>query len=205
MKKITLYLACILWAAISQAQPKPYKPNPKAKKLEDSAIHLFQSYDGQPKSTQRIESLLQGALKTDPKWYEGWANLLSFQGRTEQLDKCYATAQKMAQQFPQEPDALLNLGVMQHKMGHKPEAIKTFEKLVKILSGELAKNSKDPHYNDLLTQKGIALILANKVEAGKALLNQLYQSEQDSYKKSYIAFYVNKSREEIIEDRVPGH
>jgi len=205
MKKTTLILLAVLWTAMCLAQPKPYKPNPKAKKLEDSAVHIFSAYDGKPQTNTRIEGLLQAALKADPKWYEAWANLLSFQGRTEQYDKCFATTKKMVQLFPKEPDAILNLGIMQYKLGHKPEALKSFEQLVKMYGDELAKNAKGQHYNDLLTQKAIALILANKSEGGKAILNQLYKTETDQYKKSYLAFYINKSREEIIEDRVPGH
>lgn len=204
MKNLLLFFLCILWAFSCGAQAKPYKPNPKAKKLEDSAIHVFTTSDGSKGSYTRVNNLLDAALKADPKWYEGWSNLLAFLGRTDQFEKCLVTAKKMVQLFPKEPDALFNCGIMQYKTGHPADAMICFAKLLKFYNDLLAKDPKNPHYNDLLTQKGIVLILMDRDKEGKTILRRLYTDETDPYKKSFIAFYVNKSKNEIIEDKVPG-
>jgi hypothetical protein len=52
--------------------------------------------------------------------------------------------------------------------------------------------------------KGKALILANRIVEGKALLRKIHDADSNPFNKSYLAFYINSSREEIILDMVPG-
>ena len=204
MKYISLFICCLSIAMITQAQSSVYKVNPKAKKLDDSAVVVFKKCTDYTKCYDRVYDLLQTAVKIDPKWKQGWQNLVDFLGLTNQLEKCLVAAQKMHQLFPADISAYFNLGILQYKTGHKQDAQAAFNKVLDYYTNELYKNFKSPNYNDILVEKAIMLILCDKTEEGKAFLRQIYNGESDPYKKSYIAFYINKSKDEIIDDKIPG-
>ena len=45
----------------------------------------------------------------------------------------------------------------------------------------------------------------DKEREGKQILTDIYNKEADDLTKSYIGFYVNSKKEEIIADMIPGH
>jgi hypothetical protein len=121
------------------------------------------------------------------------------------MDKCMATSKKMVQLFPNEPDALFSYAVLQQISGHPAEAKAMFYKVMKMYEGLMAKNPTSKDYGALLTQKAILLILMDKELEGKSIIRTQYEKETDPYKKSFLGFYVNKSKEDILEDKIPGH
>jgi tetratricopeptide (TPR) repeat protein len=205
MKNLIVFCMLSFCAVQLHAQDAKYKPNPKAKRLDDSAIKVFALANEAPAVYDRVGKLLETAVKIDPKYYEGWSNLLNFQGRTNQALKCLATASKMIKLFPNSTDALFNYSVMQCIMGRDSVGRKGFAKIVRMYESEMAKNPLSKNYNELLTQKGIALILQGKDTEGKSILHTVHSNETDPYKKSFIAYYINKTREEILDDKIPGH
>ena len=88
-----LILSCAFYAT---AQSAKKTVNPKARHLEDSAIRMFTNCADKPDCNKKINNLLEQALKIEPKWYEGWSNLISFLGRTDQFDKCPHTPKGVA-------------------------------------------------------------------------------------------------------------
>jgi hypothetical protein len=60
-------------------------------------------------------------------------------------------------------------------------------------------------YNELLSFKGIALMLMDKTVQGKSILKKLYNNEDNPVIKSRLANYLNSAnKNEIIEDVLPG-
>ncbi len=204
MKYCIILLVILSFSFHSVAQPLNYKVNPKAKRLDDSAIKLFTTCGESADCYKKINVLLDEAVKIDPKWYEGWANLISYLGRTDQYDKCLTASIKLLQLYPDAPEAVFNCGIIQYKTKHPADALISFGHLLKIYDNLLLKKPKIPNYNAVLTQKGITLILMDKDFEGKSILRKLYTDETEPYQKSFIAFYINKTKAEIIEDRIPG-
>jgi len=198
-----VFSACcpaLLWG-----QAAAYKPTPKAKRLEDSAINIYTKSHGAPENNEKVRKLLDAALQQDPKYYEGWANKLSFQCRLDQFDNGLITAKKMTLLFPEQADAFFNYGVLQYITGHEKDANISFGQVLTIYNNILEKNKNNPSaYKSILTQKGIILLLLDRTNEGKRILGKLYREEKDEYVKSYIAYYFNSTKDDIIKDRVPG-
>jgi tetratricopeptide (TPR) repeat protein len=204
MKNFLIVVLYILLAYNSEGQTTSYKPSPGSKHLEDSAIQLFtQSYDNKD-TLAKVKKLLDLIIKKEPKYYGGWADLLTFLGRIGQHDQCIALAKKITQQFPNEPDGFVNYGVLLYTSGNAKESAGPFARALKLYENMLQKNKKSPIYNSILTQKAILLILNNNAPEGKKILRIIHDQETDPYKKSYLAFYINSDKETIINDRVPG-
>ncbi len=204
MKYAILFLFVLSCALHTIAQPVKYKVNPKAKRLDDSAIKMFTTCGEMADCYKKINYLLDEAVKIDSKWYEGWANLISYLGRTDQYEKCLVASKKLVQYYPEVPEAIFNCGILQYKTKHPADAMASFNKLLRIYDNLLQKKPIIPNYKDVLTQKGITLLLLDKDFEGKNILRDIYNNESEPYKKSYIAFYINKSKAEIIDDRIPG-
>lgn len=204
MFRILLIPVFVFSAFISTGQTKAYKPRPKARQLEDSAIHLFTKSGGAPEFNPAVTKLLQQAVAIDPKYSEGWHNLLDFQCRTDHMAEGLKTAKKITELFPGQLDALLSYGVLQYVNNLQPASRATFEKLLKQYELLLVKEKDSKIRRGLMTQKGIALILADRSDEGKKLLRQLHSDETDDYMKSFLAFYINSTKDAIIKDKIPG-
>lgn len=204
MARIILLFVSTFYVLSCAGQTKPYVPKPKAKLLEDSAIHLFTKSGGAPEMNPRVLKLLEQAVATDPKYSEGWHNLMDFQCRTDHMADGLKTAKKITDLFPGQLDALLSYGVLQYVNGMQPASRITFEKLLKQYESLLAKEKDKKIRRGLMTQKGIALILVDRPDEGKKLLRQLHGDETDDYMKSFLAFYINSNKDAIIKDKIPG-
>ncbi len=203
MKKSILLLLCISLGIIAMAQT-PYKPNPKAKQLDDSAVKVFSTSNYQLDKLNKVGKLLEQAVKIDPKYFEGWINLLSFQGRINEFAKCKATSKKISELFPNEPEAFVYYGIMLDTNGKSPECLAQFAKALKLYTSLTEKNKNTPRYKSYLTQQAVMLIFNNREKEGRAILRKMESEEKDGYQKSYLAFYINSDRLSIIKDRIPG-
>jgi len=153
---------------------------------------------------QPILKLLDAAIKTDSGYYEAWNNKLSLLGQLDQFENEYKSLKTMTRLFPGTEDVQFNLGILEYKTNRSKDAIATFTGLLNHYNMLLEKNKNNGNTRGLLYYKGIVLILLNRESEGKAILTNLFTSENNQYTKSQIGFYVNSSRQEIIEDRVPG-
>lgn len=204
MKQLLFILFSFAVVSHGWAYQTKHKPDPKAKALNDSAAKKYQQAMGDRTKLQPILKLLDAAIKTDSGYYEAWNNKLSLLGQLDQFENEYKSLKTMTRLFPGTEDVQFNLGILEYKTNRSKDAIATFTGLLNHYNMLLEKNKNNGNTRGLLYYKGIVLILLNRESEGKAILTNLFTSENNQYTKSQIGFYVNSSRQEIIEDRVPG-
>ncbi len=204
LKYVVLFLICVSGFAPGNAQTKKHVTNPKAKQLNDQALKLYTTAGDKPDSLARINRMFDEAIKIDSYYYEGWSNKLSFQCHFDHFAEGLKTVKKMMRLFPKADEVDMFYGVLEYKTGHKAEAAAVFNKLLKKYNSLLENNKDNKNTKGLLFNKGVMLVLADKDAQGKALLRKIYEEEKDPMVKSNIAFYANSTKEQIIDDKIPG-
>jgi hypothetical protein len=204
MKYLIICLISISGFTHCIAQTKKHITDPKAKQLNDNALTIFMRSPDNPDTILVVNHMLDAALKIDSNYYEGWVNKLSLQCHFDHFEDGLKTAKKMMRIFPSNDETKMFCGILQYKTGHKEDALAIFTKLLKQYNAALEKNKKNPENRGLLFNKGIILVLVDKTYEGKILLKSIYDSEKDPMIKSNIAFYVNSTKDQIIDDKIPG-
>lgn len=205
MKGLFLVAISILFFISANAQNSK-AINPKCKKLNDSAIKIFMHSNDSPDSMVKEMHLLELALKIDSNYFDGWMSKMNLEGHYNKLDNALKTANKMMKMFPDEPEPFLMAGILQFTLGKKADATVSFNKAVKIYNTLLAKiKSPTKVVQAFKIRRAITLILLDRDREGKQILTDIYNKEADDLTKSYIGFYVNSKKEEIIADMIPGH
>jgi tetratricopeptide (TPR) repeat protein len=199
-----LLLACICCCTFSFGQASKHRPDPVAKSYLDSATAKYNRSGGDIVLLKEVGDLVDKAIKKDSLFMDAWVNKITLQNQLGQKDAALKTTRKMVRVFPNEVDALYISGIMEYHTAHKKEALVSLNKLLKIDNSILGKNENDPKFKGVLINKGIVLLLLDREGEGRMLLERIFDAEQDPYVKSYIGFYVNSTKEQIIEDRVPG-
>ncbi len=202
--KHSLLLVCILSSTFSFGQSGKHRPDPVAKIYLDSATAKYNRSGGELVLLKEVGDLVDKALKKDTLFMDAWVNKITLQNQLGQSDAALKTTRKMVRVFPKEADALYVSGIMEYHTGHRKEALVSLNKLLKIDNAILGKNENDPKLKGVLINKGIVLMLLDRQGEGRILLERIFDAEQDPYVKSYIGFYLNSTKEQIIEDRVPG-
>lgn len=203
MKHLLIFLICINSCFHCEAQ-SPHVPNPKAKLINDKAINTYTGYSTNHDSIVSVIRQLDKALKIDSNYYNAWTNKLGFQCQIGQYENALETAKRMEHIFPNETDIIFFGGILQYKVGYTSDAEATFNKLLKIYDSVHDKNNNSDHLKTTLLNKGLALIIVNRDNEGRKILAKLRDDESDPAVKQYINAYVTKSREEIIDDMIPG-
>ncbi len=204
MKRLLLVTISILFYINSNAQISK-NGSPAAKKLNDSAIKIFMRSNDSPDSMVKEMHLLELALKIDSNYFDGWMAKMNLEGHFNKFDNALKTAQRMMKMFPDEPEPFLMAGILQYTLGKKTEASATFNKTLKLYNTLLSKiKSPAKAVQAFKIRRGITLILMDKEREGKQILTDIYNKEADDLTKSYIGFYVNSKKEEIIADMIPG-
>lgn len=205
MKYFIVFLISALAIIQCHAQAVKHKPGPAAKIIIDSAASKYMRAGSNKDSLKVVDILLDRAIKIDSLDYDAWLNKLTFQCRLQHFDNAIATLKKMDRIFRGEGEVQFLLGILFYKTGHSKDAVTTLNKLLKQYNTDLQKGDKDPNYKNILISKGIVLILVDNPTEGKNILHKLYNEEKDPYTQSYLGFYINSNKEEIINDRVPGN
>lgn len=205
MKGLFLFTLCLVFFINANAQISK-KGTPAAKKLNDSAINIYMRSNDSPDSMAKELRLLELALKIDSNYFDGYMSKMNLEGHYNKLDNALKTAQKMMRIFPDEPEPFLMAGLLQYTLGKKTEATATFNKTLKIYNSLLVKiKSPAKVVQAFKIRRGITMILLDKEREGKQILTDIYNKEADDLTKSYIGFYVNSKKDEIIADMLPGH
>ena len=199
MKFLFIFLIAVQGYVHCSAQASKSAHNATAVLLNKTAQEIFIRANGSPDTLNRIGMLLDSAIKLDNNYYDAWYNKLCFQCHKERYEDGLKTVRKMKKLFPAKTDPYLYCGVLEYVTGHKKEATASFNTLLKMFSESKRKDSKP-----VIMWKAISLILVDRPGEGKTILQSLYNAEADGYTKSYIAYYINSSKDEIIKDKIPG-
>jgi tetratricopeptide (TPR) repeat protein len=204
MKYLGLMLLCLSGFIYCDAQAPNHVPKPKAKTLEDSAISKYQRSGAEPAKMKEVFKLLDEAVKEDNLYREGWINKMTLESQMDQFEAALKTLKRMEQFFPKDLEVQFHTGIMLYKTGKNKEALAMFNKQLDEYNTMLKTNPKSGNAKGWMINKGIVLILMDRDKEGKQILTKIYNEEKEYYQKSYLAFYINGSKQEIIEDRVPG-
>lgn len=197
-------LLFIVFCISTECFAQTHQPLPAAKKKLDEAAALYIRSNGHPDSIKKIMPLVDAAIKADNKYYDAWMNKVILQCQPGDYTSALATLKKMEAIFPTIDEVWFITGILQYKSGQPAVAKTTFNKLMLRYDKTIAKDKNGTAGKQAQINKGISLILLDRDREGKAILNKLYREEKDPVTKSYMAFYINSSKEEIINDRVPG-
>jgi tetratricopeptide (TPR) repeat protein len=204
MKYIFIIILSFFTFTQGYAQPHVDHALPAARRLNDSAMRVFTRANGNKQYNPQIARLFEAAIKLDSTYYQVLVNKMSFESHFDQFEKALKTALRMKRIFPKEPDVYYYCGLLQLKTKRKAEGMASFNKLLAIYNADLKDYKKQQYYKAIMINKGIVLIMLDRLAEGKNILLQVHNSEQDDVLKSYLAFYINSSKEEIIEDKLPG-
>jgi tetratricopeptide (TPR) repeat protein len=204
MKYALTLLSCLLTVNYCLAQHATHTPSPKAKALNDSAASRYAKCNGDPDKIKDVIPMLDAAIKVDSYYFEAWNNKVALQGQLDQYENAYKTLRTMEHLFPKKEEVQFELAILEYVTKRTKEANATWGKLLDHYNALLVKNPNNGNTKGLLYNKGITLILLDKANEGKAILNKLYNDEKDYYVKSSIAFYINSTKEQIIADKIPG-
>jgi tetratricopeptide (TPR) repeat protein len=204
MKYILAFCFSMLVAIPCHAQSGTHKPSQKAKQLMDNATAKYMRSHGDPDSLADVARMVDAAIKADSLYLEAWSNKVALLCQSARHEQAIKELKKMQRLFPRDFEPMFNCGILEYKTNRTNDAIATFNKLLKQLNTDLEKYKNKPEYKAILINKGIVLILLDQAGEGKRLLNKLYNEEPDMYTKSYIAFYINSTKQAIIDDRIPG-
>jgi tetratricopeptide (TPR) repeat protein len=204
MKFIFVLLISLPFFNNCDAQFHKQKPLPAARKLHDSALKIYTDAKGDPACVPKVGALLDASVKTDKYYWESWVDKLNFECHFDKFAKGLKTTEQMVKIFPNDADVYFYAGILQYKNNKSKEAHVSFEKLLTIYNSDLQDKNKVKYYKAININKGIALILLDRPAEGKRILQKLYDAEGDDVVKSFLGFYINSSKQELIDDKVPG-
>ncbi len=204
MKYLFILLLTIAHTYYCGAQGRKHKVAPALKTIMDTAAAMYVRSDNEPARLKEILGIMNGVIRKDSLYWDAWINKLTLECRLDKFDIALKTVRTMNRLFPDEVDALMFGGVLEHHAGNKVQARYHFNKLLSLDNTLLKGHEKDPQYKAVWINKGIVLILLDRAPEGKAILQKIYDAETDPYVQSYIGFYIMKSKEEIILDKIPG-
>jgi len=199
-----LFIATLLLIGHSAyAQSTFHTPKPEAIKLNDSAINKNLRSNSAPDSLPSVIRILERATRVDSTYYSAWSNLLGFQCQAGHFTAALATAKNIVRIFPNKADVLFFYGALQYKTGHKKEATTTFNNLLKLYNNY----TQPTNHSDMQTaaiNKGVVLILLDRKAEGTKLLKDLASKEKDKAVQHYITNYASMTKEQILDDMIPG-
>lgn len=202
---VLIFAGCLTTLTTLAQSPEHRNGKPMAVALNDSAVARYMRHMDSEDSVKAVFRLFDKALKIDSGYYDGWLNKMSLHCRLGDYKTGLSTLRRMERLFPNDEGVLLYTGILLYQSGNTVGAMGYFNRLLAYYDNVLrgAKPNSVLQKNTQIS-KGKALILANKVAEGKALLRKIHDADSNPFNKSYLAFYINSSREEIIHDMVPG-
>jgi len=211
MKRILILLIAACLFSCKQkgtAQSTIHKKyNPEAVKLNDSAIRITHfSYNGNsPKALENGIALLDKAITIDSNYYIAYGNKLSFQTELKQYSDAAITDKQLIRISPHNPDNYSVEGSLEYKMGDTLSGNEYFKTALSLYNNLLDTMSmKNRRYKDVEMGKAVALIMIGQQIKGNIILKQLYNATTDTlYRQNYL-FYMNKSRQQLLDGLYNG-
>jgi len=204
MKGRFIFLFAMMAFVQSWAQ-YDHTPNAVAKQLNDQAVGIYIKHNSSPDSVAVAIRLLDRAVSADSLYYSAWTNKLGYECQIKKYDAAVKTTDNIIRIFPKMNDILFFRGILQFKIRHDKEAKATFEALIKTYdSAPVIKKNNEDLKTDVIN-KAIALKLIGKTEEGNTILRKLAVGEHDPAIKKYVESYITYSKENIIEQMVPGN
>ena len=197
MRLLAFLLFFGLHAFGQQSEKKEHSINPKARRLNDSAVAVVRrSHD-----FEKAILLLDEATAIDSNYLTAFSNKLTFQYQTKQFDKALITAKSLHRIMPDAASYIMMLGVIYEEKGDTVSSKKYFNEAAKRYDNMLdTMNKTNKSYEALLFSKALNLILLGQEQSGHDILKQLYDNQKDTAYKNLLGLFMNKPRREILDN-----
>jgi len=174
--------------------------NPAAKKLNDSAMEHY-SHVGDSNRFDIVMKLLDSSTKIDDQYYLAYWNKLIVLGDFGRYNEAINVTRELQRLRPLSPDIYSIRGTLYYKIGNMDSVhnnYKTADDRYNDILDTMSKSNRD--YKALLLNKAINLKLMGEQTKGESILKDLYEQETVKEYKELISSYMNKSKEEMLDE-----
>jgi tetratricopeptide (TPR) repeat protein len=176
MRFLTILLFIGFCACGQQSSVKKVTINPKAKKLNDSAMLIAM----QDQNYEKAISLLNQATEVDSNYATAYSNKISFGLELKHYDQALNAALKLQEIRPGNPDYYFTAGIIYELKKDSIASKKQFTKAARLYDKILdTMYSGNKQLNMLLMNKAITLIFLGSKERGNEILTELYDKQKD--------------------------
>lgn len=175
--------------------------SPEAKRLNDSAVVLFQStqnFKNDSLSCAKAIALLDQAVAIDSNYYIAYCNKIMFEWQNKQFDKALKTSKEISRLSPYFPEYFDRTGILCEITGDSISAMNYYRKANALYISILDTMQPGANYDMKMMSKGVNLILLGDEKAGQDLILQTYVKQTFAPMKDAISPFVNKNRQEIL-------
>ncbi|MGZ3853110.1 MAG: tetratricopeptide repeat protein [Flavisolibacter sp.] len=190
-----IFLAISMYACGQQATVKRHVPNPKAKKLFDSASVLI------AKQVQYDEAipLLNQAIQIDSDYTAPYVYKLSYLWQSEQYDSCLKITNHLMRLHPAVAEYYGQTGMLYYLKGDSLSSTRFFREATSLCNKTLdTMSTKNSQYNFVLFNKGIYLVFSDKPAEANQIFQTVSAKQTDSFFRDYFASFANKSKQEVL-------
>ena len=196
-----LIVSLLLITLSACGQQSKHSINPRAKKLNDSAVYLVVREFNYDKAIE----LLNEAIKIDSNYPTAFVNKINFQLQLKQFDKALATSKNLLRIKPNAPDYVVMTGIINEQLGDTVSSKKYFTQAAKIYDDILdTMDIANKNYNMHLINKAVNLIFLGQQQTGNDILKKVYGNTKDEVEKEFISEFMNKSKQQILSDILQG-
>ncbi len=206
MKRFSLLILfpVLFFSCDDQADHPKGVVDSQARKLNDRACMLTRS--GKNEDIQQAIGMLDQATKIDSNYFTAYWNKLAFLDKLKEYDRALATAKELNRLKPNDPVFYVTIGTFYQRKNDSVTANTYFQNAMTHFNAALDTLSpQGRHYDFLLMNKGIDLIMLGKMKEGNDILQQLYDSHSDSTFRKTVSFYMNKDKKEIVDSLENNH
>jgi tetratricopeptide (TPR) repeat protein len=195
--RLSIVLVVIsLYACGQQTTAKRHIPDPRAKKLLDSASELIE----EQQQYEKAIPLLNQAIQIDSNYAAPYVYKASYHWEHEQWDSCIKIVYSLIRINPNNADRYGQLGLLYYYKGDSILSKKFYNEALsrydKILDTMWTINNQ---YKFLLVNKAIYLVFLNRQKEANKIFQNASDRFTDQYAKTFFASFINKSKEEVLE------
>ncbi|MGN6601600.1 MAG: tetratricopeptide repeat protein [Ginsengibacter sp.] len=197
MRLLIFFLLITLGACGQQSQNQKHSIDPKAGRLNDSALAIMAHSEDYDKAI----ALLDQAIAIDSNFYLAFWNKTNFQLELNQFDSALATVKNLNRIKPESPDYFFLVGIIDYKMGDTISSQRFFQQSENRYESILdTMNTSSKQYRNMLMTKAVNLKIIGQQQEGNAILKTLLDSEKDDFQKEMINSMMTESKERILDD-----
>jgi tetratricopeptide (TPR) repeat protein len=171
-----------------------------AKKLNDSAIVLYQRSSKDSAELVKMIELLDKATAIDSNFYMAYNNKIMFLFAAKQYDKALVASKQLIRIHPEVPDFYGRTGIICEILGDSVTAHGYFVKAGELYDHILdTMNTASPDYDMFVMTVGMNKVMMGEEQKGNEILKQVYDRQKDPVRREAVAKFVGKNKKEMIE------
>jgi tetratricopeptide (TPR) repeat protein len=193
---LAIFFICFIQSKSASAQKNHY--DPAAEKLNRSAMDTAMNSN----STRKLQSainLLNQAIKIDSTYFPAYNNKMTFQITIKQYQEAINTGKQMIKLRPNNVAVTFTVGLLNDKIGDGFLAKQYYNKVLTTDNAVLdTMHTQNKAYSNVQLSKALCFIMLNEQQKGGTIIKKLYSTSTDSNYKAVYIQYMNKSKQDIL-------